>query len=168
MDLNTLVQLELLRTLGARREEEAGGLLPSTEGGARGVERSLRTLHSLKAEVHTRPLAIIGDFVTRMKEQMGVYPRQVWSLADFNKRISWGHHKMLQRLHFLLTEVFTLQDAGRHLEAQALVVQGLKACHQCQLDDGSWKTAWHLTTLRDPMARQQFGGSECELEAMAS
>ena len=167
-DFNTVLQLEILRVLGRRQDEEGVELLPSTEGGARGVERSLRTLHSMKARVRSKPQSVIVDYVQRVKEHLGVYPGQVWSLADHNRRIPWGRHKTLQRLHFLLTEVFALQDSGRHLEAQALVVQGLKACHQCQLDDGNWKTAWHLTTLRDPLAKQQFGGNERELEAIAA
>ncbi len=106
MDLATLIQLELLRTLGARREDESAGLMPATEGGARGVERSLKTLHAMKSEVRTRPQAVISEFVQKVKEQMGVYPGQVWAFSDYNRRIVWGRHKTLQKLHFLLSEVW--------------------------------------------------------------
>ncbi len=68
----------------------------------------------------------------------------------------------------MLSELFMLMDSGKYEEAQALTVQCMKASHQAMLDEGSWKLAWHLTTLRDPLSRQQFGGTERELEAIAS
>ncbi len=53
-------------------------------------------------------------------------------------------------------------------EAQALTVQCLKATHQARLDEGEWAMAWHLTTLRDPLQKVRFGGTEKELETIAS
>ena len=43
------------------------------------------------------------------------------------------------------------------------VVQGLKATHQCAIDNGSWDNGWLLTTLPDPLRRERFGGEEEEL-----
>ena len=68
----------------------------------------------------------------------------------------------------MLAEIFQRLDSGLYLEAEALTVQCLKACHQTFLDEGDWRTGWLLTTLPDPLARTRFGGSEKELEAVAS
>ena len=50
----------------------------------------------------------------------------------------------------------------------ALVTQCLKALHQCALDDGNWQLAWELSSLRDPLKKPKFGGSERELAAIAA
>ncbi len=59
-------------------------------------------------------------------------------------------------------------DSGRVIESQAPCVQCMKGTYQTALDDGSWKLGWHLTTLRDPLAKPRFGGTERELEAVAA
>ena len=168
-DLNLLIQLELLRVLGTRREDlELGPLGSPTEGGHRGVERSLRSLHQMKNEIHRRPQGLVTEYINKVREILGVVDGQVWTFSDFNKRIAWGKHKGLQRMHFMLGEVLVLMDSGRVAEAEALVCQCLKATHQAALDDGDWRVAWHLTGLRDPLLRQRWGGTERELETIAA
>ncbi len=44
----------------------------------------------------------------------------------------------------------------------------MKSLHQTAIDQGDWSLSWHLSTLRDPFQRTRFGGSERELEAIAS
>ncbi len=68
----------------------------------------------------------------------------------------------------MLCEIFTLMDSGRSLEAQALVCQCMISLHQTAIDQTDWSLSWHLRTLRDPFERTRFGGSERELEALAS
>ncbi len=167
-DFQTLLQMELLRALAARGTDQEADWPSVTEGGARGVERSLRTLHNLKKEVASRPGRVIDEFSQTVKEQLGVQPGQAFNFQDFNRRIPWGHQKTLQRAHYMLGEIYLLLDSGRALEAQATVAQCMKATHQAALDSGDWRLAWHLTTLRDPFQRQQFGGSARELEAIAA
>ncbi len=89
-----MVQLELLRVLGHHRDDGEGvELLPPSEGGSRGVERSLQKLHALKAELHRQPRALVNDHISRVKEGMGFCEGQVWCFSDHNKRIQWGRHK---------------------------------------------------------------------------
>jgi hypothetical protein len=64
--------------------------MPSTEGGARGLERSLRTM---KAEMRTRPQAEVAEYISKVKEQLGVYPGQVWNLLELDRRIASGRNK---------------------------------------------------------------------------
>jgi hypothetical protein len=138
------------------------------EGGSRGVERSLKSLHAMRSSLARNPERIIEEYVARARETLGVSAGQAWALTDLNRRMSWGRHKGLQRMHYMLAEVFERLDQKGPLEAQSLVAQCLKAVHQACLDDGDWKTAWLLTTLRDPLRREKFGGSERELEIISS
>jgi hypothetical protein len=167
-DLNTLIQLEILRALQRGEDDGSSAFLPSSEGGAKGVAKSLKTLHQVKREIHTRPAELISEYIEKVKESMGVYPGQVWTLGDYNRRLPWGKHRSLQRCHFMMCEIFTLMDSGRSMEAQALVCQCMKSLHQTAIDQGDWSLSWHLSTLRDPFQRTRFGGSERELEAIAS
>ncbi len=128
----------------------------------------MRNLHQRKRTVQTDPARIIREYVEQTKLTLGVCPGQVWSLTDLNRRISWTKHKNLQRFHFMLTEIFMKLDEGNTLEGMAMVIQSMKATHQCMLDDGQWNLAWHLICMRDPLAREKFGGSERELEAIAA
>ncbi len=48
-----------------------------------------------------------------------------------------------------------------------MVAQAIKAIHQAAPDEGDWRIAWHLTTLRDPLHRTPFGHTEKELERIA-
>lgn len=168
-DLNTLVKLEILRTLQRRQEDDWTGTVSATgEMGARGVEKSLRSLHAMKKLPQTQPRQIVEEYIERTKESLGVQPGQVWSLLDRNKRIARGRHKGLHRIHHMLSELFSVMDQDRLEEAQALTVQCFKGVHQTMLDDGDWRMGWHLTTLRDPLAKVRFGGAERELEAVAA
>ena len=118
--------------------------------------------------MEAHPRRLVEEYVEKSKEILGVQPGQVWNSCDLNRKIAWGRHRGLQRMHYMLCELFVRLDAGRADESQALTVQCPKAVHQAQLDDGDWKMAWLLTNLRDPLQRTRFGGSERELEAIAS
>ena len=59
------------------------------------------------------------------------------------------------------------QLLGQPERAAAQTVQSLRAVHQSALDDGSWKAAWMLTYLQDPLSRERFGGTERELEVIS-
>jgi hypothetical protein len=167
-DLNALVQLEILRRLQSQGGDDLFESTSVGQTGAAGIAKTLKSLHCLRRMVQDRPRPVIKEFVGRTKEMLGVSEGQAWTMTDLNKRISWGRHKGLQRTHFMLSEIFTLLDNGKLHAAQALTVQCMKATHQAQLDDGSWHTAWHLTMLRNPLERQRFGGTERELEVIAS
>jgi len=69
----------------------------------------------------------------------------------------------------ILAAVMEKLLAGENDQAQALLVQGLKATHQCALHGGAWdKGAWHLTGLPDPLGHEQFAGTHAEMAATAS
>ncbi len=49
-----------------------------------------------------------------------------------------------------------------------MVAQAMKVTHQAALDEGDWRLARRLNTLRDPLQRTRFGGTEKELECIAA
>ncbi len=96
---------------------------------------------------------MVTEYFEKVKETLGVVDGQVWCFSDFNRRMSWGRQKGLQRMRFMPGEAMVLIDAGENAEAGALVCQCLKATHQAALDDGDWRVSWQLTGLRDPLQR---------------
>ena len=50
----------------------------------------------------------------------------------------------------------------------AQCAQSMKATHQHMIDKCSWKSAWPLTGLQDPVDRVKWGGDEVELETILS
>lgn len=164
-DLSVLVQLELLRELRRSRdlEEDKG---EQYIDGARGVGKTLKSFHKLRKRVIKDPESIITSYVERMREQVGVAEGQPWTMMDVNRRLAWGKFKTLQRMHFVLANVFQQLDEGNYRVAQALCVQGMKCAHQASLDNGEFELAWLLTGLPDPLKKEKFGGEPEELEVL--
>ena len=65
-------------------------------------------------------------------------------------------------------QIFTLLDQGAVDQALAQTVQSLKATQQHCLDRGSWKNAWPLVGLPDPLDKGRWGGTEVKLENILS
>ena len=57
---------------------------------------------------------------------------------------------------------------GRDYEAQAHMVQYLKAIHQVVIDGGGWDTASLLLPRADPVTKVEFGVTQAELETAAA
>jgi len=175
-NLNLLIQLEMLKQLRKNKrpgdEDSDDDQLWSGTGGSgggkgAGVGKTLSRYHALRRRVRKDPETVIRRYVEKMRLQVGAEPGQPWTLMDVNRRLAWGRFKSLQRCHYILAQCFQRLDEGSYLEAQALLVQGLKATHQAAIDNGSWDNAWLLTTLPDPLRRERFGGEEEELEIIA-
>jgi hypothetical protein len=73
----------------------------------------------------------------------------------------------LKRVHWHLSHVLTYSLAGRHAEAEAYMVQILRAIHQSVLDGGQWHTAVLLLPGEDPCQKESFGATERELQIIA-
>lgn len=64
--------------------------------------------------------------------------------------------------------VATLDKPGSRLVGQAQSIQLLKALRQVAADKGSWRVAWKFVNLPDPYTPTMFGGTERELEVIAT
>ena len=64
--------------------------------------------------------------------------------------------------------VVRLLDNGKPMHAMVHLCQFQKALAQARIDGGPWKNAWLRILMPDPLAPQQFGGAEQELEVIAA
>ena len=58
--------------------------------------------------------------------------------------------------------------AGEPEAAALQTLLCLRALRQCRNDEGSWKIAWMLTHLKDPIYEPKFSGTEQQRELIAS
>ena len=161
-----LVMLELvkeLRQLKAGAEEDSGGG-PSRSGT---VARSLRQYHKLKQDIIQNPRRFVVEYLEMVVEKVGVSEGQPLNLRDWNRKLSWGKHKSLERMHLMLCEILTLGLQRKEDEQNARIVQCLKSIHQARIDEGQWKTAWLLTGIEPPHSQNRFGGGEREMEVVS-
>lgn len=183
MDLNSLIQLELLRELRGNgkskknrstdEKEDRSASDPdessSNEGTKlRGAGKALRAYRKSRRHKRQNPLKYVRRYVKEVEEQLGVTDNSAYKLIDFTRRLQWGKFKTLMRFHYALSEVLQELLRGRPNLAALQVTQLLRATHQLCLDNGEWKTAWLLLDLPDPVQQPRFGGEVRDLETVAA
>ena len=179
--LNTLVQLELLKELRGRKgkkdlkhelsDRSASSSQESTsEDGEKlkGAGKALRAFRKGKKAMRRKPERHIRRYVQEVEEQLGVSKDSSYLLTDYTRKLSWGKHRTLMRMHFALSHLLQTLLKGHVSQGALEVTQLLRAVHQCALDQGEWKTAWLLLDLADPLEKPRFGGEAQQLELVAS
>ena len=68
----------------------------------------------------------------------------------------------------LLAEALQAFFEGHTAMGIATLVQLLKALHQVAIDGENWDSALHMLPYQDPLASDEFGGEEEELETIAA
>jgi hypothetical protein len=167
VDVNSLVQLELLKMLQKRSKQKDDDSsddddIPASAKGVAGF-KGLQSYHRrLRRNSHNS----LKKYRVFVKSKIGVAnEKQVWRYSDHSKEIrnSFGKMKGLWRCHFLLNEIIQALDDGDSNEAAMLAIQSAKALHQVALDKGDWSNALLMIPLSDPIGRADFGGEEEEL-----
>ena len=171
IDPSAQVNLEVLKQLKKmQRKGRKSGSGSSDSGSVRsGGGRGFKSLRKLRKKWSRYPGSILNGNRMRTMEVLGVRdPRQYWSHTDLTRRLTgaFAHMRGLRRVHYALGEILDLHDETRPVHAAAYVAQLRKALHQAALDRGQWHYAVHLLPTTDPLLRQQFGGTEKELEAI--
>lgn len=183
--LNTLVQMEILRTLkdkgkksnkqktsGSEEDSPQSESQSSSEevGKLRGAGRAMQAYRKGKKQMQKHPVRHIRRYVKEIEQQMGATEGSAYRLSDYTKKLAWGKHRSLMRVHYAVSEALEqlLNLKGKTKLAGLQLVQLLRGIHQCSLDAGDWKTAWLLLHLPDPVERPRFGGEVQELEVVAS
>ena len=156
-DVMKLLMLQMLHRQQKRDDDsvEAGG-------------KAFRRIHNLKARVENEPGRLVSEYLTEVMEKLGVEDGDVWQLWHWTERISWGKMLGLKRVHWHLSHILSLSLKGKKREAEAYSTQLLRGLRQVVLDGGSWDTASLLLPARDPCAREVFGATERELEAVVA
>lgn len=167
--LNTLVQMEILKTLREKGKKPGKGRASSEETGKlRGAGRAMQAYRRGKKEMQKHPVRHIRRYVKEVESQMGATEGSAYRLSDYSKKLAWGKHRSLMRIHFAVSEALEQLLKGKTKLAGLQLVQLLRGVHQCSLDGGDWRTAWLLLHLPDPVERPRFGGEVQELEVVAS
>jgi len=130
--------------------------------GGPGIGRSMQQYRLFKESIRKMPKKVVAEFLQEVEDTFGITSGQAYTLRDFTRRISWNRLKTLQRVHVILGEILRLLLLDKKDQAAAMTVQGMKSVHQCVIDQGSWRSAWLLTTLPGPCTRPRFGGGERE------
>ena len=126
-----------------------------------------------KGQLYTSPETIVTEYRDHVRAELGVRTGDIWSYRHYWKTMPFDRFRSVGRLGYLLTEAMDfaeepgMNDKERLMVVRAMLAQGLKACHQFALDQGSWRAAWPLTMLRDPYRQTGFGGTEPELNLVA-
>lgn len=179
--LNTLLQMEMLKLLQDKskksvktEEKDTSDSAGSEEDSSadnrerlRGAGKALKAYRKEKREMQKNPKRHIRRYIKEVEAVLGVSRDTPYLLTDFTKRISWGKHRTLQRLHYAISDTLQLQLAGHTDRAGLQMTQILRAIHQCSLDQGDWRVAWHLLHLQDPVEKPRFGGEPQQLEVVA-
>ncbi len=181
--LNALVQLEILKTLQGKKgkdkdrgdKEELSGedtdlSSSSSEGTTRlkGAGKALQAYRKGRKAMRRRPTKHVKRYIREVELFLGVSAEMPYQLTDYSKKLGWGKHRSLMRIHFAISHMLQLMLKNKHQLAALEMTQLLRALHQASLDNGDWRTAWLLTGLPDPVERPKFGGEPQDLEVIAS
>ena len=128
------------------------------------VVRNLGRMRALKGRLRSQPNRIYTEFRERWVEELGADGRpRKWT--DRNKAIRWKKFASIRRADWMMSNVLESLDRGETAIARAQVVQCMKALHEFT-NFGTWRAAWPMTFMIDPLERYQNGGDEVEMETV--
>ena len=159
-DVNTLIQLEMLRMLRRMRQDgDSSGDDERAKGKGENY-RALRGVHRQRNRYEKHPTRVVSDFVSRMQLELGITSQtQFWRVSDYSRRVQsqFGRLRGLLRCHFAAAEALQEYLTGRpdHMAAQVALL--MQALHQVALDAGAWDNAQMILVHPDPLTRPEFG-----------
>ena len=156
-----MLMMQMMLTLQSKQKEAEG--TGATAGG-----KALRRLHAMRGRVEEQPEPIVAQYLKETMEDLGAEPGDAWQLWHRTEMISWGQMAGLHRVHYHLSHILTMMLRGQTAQAEAYMVQLLRAVHQVSLDGGSWSTAALRLPKKDPLYKVRFGATEEELETCLS
>jgi hypothetical protein len=175
-NMSQYVQLQTLQILAdiARKLDKKA---PDSDDDDSSVDPSMSKAHAafsgtrrMRRNLEKTPMKVVQDYEKRVLEELGIsdQSRQFWKFRDYSRRWQpvFGKMKGMYRMHYYLSEILELHRAGLHERAIGYTTQCLKALQQVAIDGGSWTTASELLPTHDPLAKEIFGGTEAELEAI--
>ena len=76
------------------------------------------------------PTRHIKRYVKEVEEMLGVAPESAYQLTDYTKKLAWGKHRALMRVHFGILDALEQLLKGRTKPCGLQLVQLLRAVHQ--------------------------------------
>ena len=163
------LQYEMVRALQDLRSHSTGTRddAPSADelDGLR-VARNLGRMRMLKEGMEHNPRRNYSEYRDLWIRELGAEGR-AFRWIDRNKAIRWGKYASIRRVDWMLCNLMETLDRKEPELCRAQVVQCMKALHEFS-NVGSWKTAWPLTHMVDPLRSYTHGGTEVEMETVLS
>ncbi len=162
------VQLETLKLLKELRSGAGGHRVlddaPEHAQDLDGVRvaRSLGRMRALREHIHAQPERVSEEYKDHWVRELGAEGR-AFRWIDRNRAIRWKKYSSIRRVDWMLCNIPETMETGNHRLAQAQLIQCLKSLHEFS-NFGSWKAAWALTHMVDPLNKYQHGGMEVETE----
>jgi hypothetical protein len=178
-NIQALINLEILKLLKNRKEKAARSDLGgsdaegSEEEGERprptGAAGALRRYKEHGEGMFRRPVPHIRRYVQECMEELGVEEGQPWLMTDMSKKLAFSDKaRNLHRFDVMLRHILKQLLAGESEAAALQTILCLRALRQCKNDEGSWRIAWKLTYLKDPISEPKFSGTAVDLELIAN
>ncbi len=162
--MNSLVQLEILKALKNLGKDAFDDPGDSQDLDGMRIMRTMGRMRSLKNQLSSNPGRIIREYEEMWAKELGA-GHKPWTWRDVAAHVSWGRCRSMLRVFVMLGEIKALMEQGEALQAEAQLVQCMKAIHSFGLH-GNWKLAWGYTHLQDPCAKPTHAGTEVEMEAI--
>ena len=166
--MNLMLQMQMMKMMkemSVVMRDGAGEGADSGELDGMRVMRTLSRMRTLKSQIKDNPRKIIDDYETDWQQEIGG-AHKLWTWRDIAvEKIAWGKYRSMLRMYVMMGEVKALMEGGEYLQAEAQLVQLMKATHQFGLT-GSWRTAWPCIHLPDPLEKRCHAGTEVEAEAI--
>eukprot|EP00971_Amphidinium_carterae_P232376 4611291-Amphidinium_carterae.3 len=179
-DINMAVQLAILQQLermGEKGDKEktqpktledilygAPGLVESDATGASSsgglTTKGSQTLLRLQRSQEQYPAAWANLTDERAIRELGSDQTGMpWSMQTYGQQrlVFPARHEHLHRMWTMLCHLHTLSRMGKHQEVDLAITQFLKSIEQATMANGSWKIAWSLTGLPDPVEKSTAG-----------
>ena len=183
VDVNTLLTLELVKTLKGKhdkktkkrsrdtsssgssetrqsRSSSSRGSVPRARGHAKAVADYDKAWRRMKR----RPMKVVSKYVKELEREIGAEDGLPYKLCDYGRRIAWNKQRSLQRAHYMISSILELLLKKKVEQAALLAVLCLRSLHQAALDHGDWTVAWMITHLPDVFGKKTFGGDAEDLQ----
>ena len=166
---------QVLDKMARRSGAAGGGEEDEDEDSDENYVRDMRKfggVEKMRKKLRGHPEVAIKEWIRHVREELGAIRRSsAWKMTDYTWHIhgDFGSASGLFRSHYYVSHALhtALVDGNVPL-ALGELIQLLKALHQAALDSGRWRTACHMCILPDPLGRQEFGGSQTEMQTIST
>ncbi len=163
------VQLEMLKILKNLQSSGFGGIGADDAPGPQELDglrvmRNLSRMRALRTAIEANPRRTCDEYRALWIRELGAEGKP-FRWIDRNRAIRWKKFSSIRRCDWMICSILEELDAGNAELARARCVQCLKAMAEFS-NVGSWRAAWPLTHLQDPLEHYRHGGTEAEMETV--
>ncbi len=164
MEFEMLKLLKDLRDNGMRRPVDGDDAPNAQELDGLRVMRNLGRMRALREHLEAEPDKVYWEYRRHWVAELGAEGR-AFRWTDSHKAVKWKKYASIKRMDWMLCHLVETLDTGNAALARAQGVQCMKALREFT-NFGSWRAAWPMTHMTDPLRRYTHGGMEAETEVV--